>query len=262
MILDEIIEYKKIEVEKSKGSFPVQSLMSGIFTVQPPRDFYKAIDHGGELRIIAEVKKASPSKGVLRDDFDPVKIALSYANAGASALSVLTDEKFFSGSLSYLRKIRQAVEIPLLRKDFIIDPYQVYESRLYGADALLLIVSALGQDLLKELLRLTRSLGMNAVVEVHDESELARALDAESRIIGINNRDLGTFEVDLDVSARLSGNIPDGVIAIAESGIASGEDIKKLRGKGVHVFLVGEKFMKAPDPGLELKELISSGQMN
>ena len=258
MILDAIIENKKIEVEKSKGLLPLESLISGIGKAQPPRDFYKAIDHGGELRIIAEVKKASPSKGVLRDDFDPVKIALSYANAGASALSVLTDEKFFSGSLSYLREIREAVDIPLLRKDFIIDPYQVYEARLYGADAVLLIVSALGQDVLRELLRLTHSLGMNAVVEVHDDNELARALDAESRIIGINNRDLRTFEVDLGVSVRLSRKVPDGVLAIAESGIASGGDIKKLRNKGVHAFLIGETFMKAPDPGVELKNLISS----
>jgi indole-3-glycerol phosphate synthase len=194
----------------------------------------------------------------LRGDFDPVKIALGYARSGASALSVLTDEKFFMGSLTYLRAVKEAVDIPLLRKDFIIDPYQVYESRLYGADALLLIVSALGQDALRGLLALTRSLGMDAVVEVHDEDELGRALDAGGRIIGINNRDLRTFEVDLGVSARLARMIPGGVIAIAESGISSGADIKRLRDQGVHVFLIGETFMKAPDPGAELKNLISS----
>ena len=258
MILDAIIENKKIEVEKSKVSLPLESLISRIANIRPPRDFYKAVDHGGQLRIIAEIKKASPSKGVLREDFDPVKIALGYARSGASALSVLTDEKFFMGSLTYLRAVKEAVDIPLLRKDFIIDPYQVYEARLYGADALLLIVSALGQDALRELLALTRSLGMDAVVEVHDDEELGRALDAGSRIIGINNRDLRTFEVDLGVSARLARMLPRGVIAIAESGISSGADIKRLRDQGVHVFLIGETFMKAPDPGAELKKLISS----
>ena len=258
MILDAIIENKKIEVEKSKGRRSIESLISGIGNMRPPRDFYKAIDPRGRLRIIAEIKKASPSKGVLREDFDPVKIALGYAKSGASALSVLTDEKFFMGSLEYLSAVREAVDVPLLRKDFIIDPYQVYESRLYGADALLLIVSALGQDALMELLDLTHSLGMNAVVEVHDEEELGRALQAGGRIIGINNRDLRTFEVDLNVSARLARMMPGGVIAVAESGISSGADIKRLRAEGVHVFLIGETFMKAADPGSELKNLISS----
>lgn len=258
MILDAIIENKKIEVEKSKGRRSIESLISGIGNMRPPRDFYKAIDPTGRLRIIAEIKKASPSKGVLREDFDPVKIALGYAKSGASALSVLTDEKFFMGSLEYLSAVREAVDVPLLRKDFIIDPYQVYESRLYGADALLLIVSALGQDALRELLALTHSLGMNAVVEVHDEEELGRALEAGGRIIGINNRDLRTFEVDLNVSARLARMMPVGIIAIAESGISSGADIKRLRAEGVHVFLIGETFMKAADPGSELKNLISS----
>ena len=258
MILDAIIENKKIEVEKSKGRRSIESLISGIGNMRPPRDFYKAIDPRGRLRIIAEIKKASPSKGVLREDFDPVKIALGYAKSGASALSVLTDEKFFMGILEYLSAVREAVDVPLLRKDFIIDPYQVYESRLYGADALLLIVSALGQDVLMELLDLTHSLGMNAVVEVHDEEELGRALQAGGRIIGINNRDLRTFEVDLGVSARLARMMPVGVIAVAESGISSGADIKRLRAEGVHVFLIGETFMKAADPGSELKNLISS----
>lgn len=258
MILDTIIENKRQEVSKAKAAIPLESIKRRIGGVRPPRDFHKAIDHNGDVRIIAEIKKASPSKGVLRDDFDPVKIALSYREGGASALSVLTDEKFFRGSLSYLRDISIAVDIPLLRKDFIIDPYQVYEARLYGADALLLIVSALAQDELKDLLELTHSLGMSAVVEVHDEAELERALDAGSRIIGINNRDLRTFDVDLGVSARLSRKIPVGIIAIAESGIRSGADIKKLREQGLHVFLIGETFMKAPDPGIELKNLVSS----
>jgi indole-3-glycerol phosphate synthase len=258
MILDSILENKKTEVRKSKETHTLESIERELNGVLPARDFYKALDRGGRLGIIAEVKKASPSKGVLREDFDPVKIALGYEKGGAAALSVLTDEKFFMGSLSYLRAIREAVDIPLLRKDFIIDPYQVYEARLCGADALLLVVSALAQVSLKELLAVTHSLGMSAVVEVHDEEELARALDAGSRIIGINNRDLRTFEVDLGVSARLSRMVPEGVIVIAESGISSGDDIKNLMAQGVHVFLIGETFMKAPDPGLELKNLLST----
>jgi indole-3-glycerol phosphate synthase len=257
-ILDTIIENKKIEVQKSKEYRSLESLERGLRNAPETRDFYKALDDGERVRIIAEIKKASPSKGILRADFDPVKIALGYEKGGAAALSVLTDEKFFMGSLSYLRAVRGAVGIPLLRKDFIIDTYQVYESRLSGADALLLIVSALSRDSLEELLGLTHSLGMNAVVEVHDEDELGRALDAGSRIVGINNRDLRTFEVDLGVTARLSRNIPEGVIVIAESGIGSVADIKKLGEHGVHVFLIGETFMKAPDPGLELSNLISS----
>jgi indole-3-glycerol phosphate synthase len=260
MILDRILENKRSEVKKSKEARTLGSIEREMDSAPPARDFYNALSDGSRIRIIAEVKKASPSKGVLREDFDPVKIALGYEKGGAAALSVLTDEKFFMGSLSFLRAIREAVGIPLLRKDFIIDPYQVCEARLYGADALLLIVSALAQDELKELLGLTRSLGMNAVVEVHDERELDAALDAGSRIIGINNRDLRTFEVDLGVSARLSRRIPEGAIVIAESGISSGEDIKKLRAEGVHVFLIGETFIKAPDPGLELKNLLSHFQ--
>lgn len=256
-ILDTIIENKKIEVERSKELCPLKSLELGLHDSPGTRDFYGALD-GESVRIIAEIKKASPSKGVLRADFDPVSIALGYEKGGAAALSVLTDEKFFMGSLSYLRAVREAVGIPLLRKDFIIDPYQVYESRLGGADALLLIVSALAEDALRKLLRLTHSLDMSAVVEVHDEEELGMALDAGSRIIGINNRDLRTFEVDLGVTERLSRNIPAGVIVVAESGIGSGADIKKLGKHGVRVFLIGETFMKAQDPGLELSNLISS----
>ncbi|MEQ9617555.1 MAG: indole-3-glycerol phosphate synthase TrpC [Deltaproteobacteria bacterium] len=257
-ILDTILENKISEIDEARESLPLQSLKELLKDSEAPRDFFRAIRPGGALKIIAEIKHASPSKGVFREDFDPVKIARSYSDAGASALSVLTDEKFFRGSLTYLRKVREAVGIPLLRKDFIVDPYQVYEARYYGADAVLLIVAALGQDMLEELLELTHSLGLNAVVEVHNEGELERALQAGSRIIGINNRDLRTFEVDLGVSARLAKMIPPEIIVIAESGIGSSRDIGSLREEGVHVFLIGETFMKAPDPGAELKKLISS----
>lgn len=260
MILDEIIENKAIEVAESKNTLPFEILKEQIKDALPSRDFFKAINPDGNLKIISEVKHASPSKGVFREDFDPVEIAKSYSSGGASAISVLTDKKYFKGSLTYLKNIREQVDTPLLRKDFIIDPYQVYEARLFGADAILLIVAALDQTLLKELLELTHSLDMNAIVEVHDEAELDRALDADSRIIGINNRDLRTFDVDLNVSIDLSAKVPQGKIVIAESGIGSIEDIDRLRGHGVHVFLIGETFMRAADPGQKLKELIESSR--
>jgi len=247
MILDEIIENKTSEVEISKTSLPLEQIQEQIKDALPSRNFFDAINPKGELKIISEVKHASPSKGVFREDFDPVQIAKSYSRGGASAISVLTDEKYFRGSLSFLKSIRAEVDTPLLRKDFIVDPYQVYEARLFGADAILLIVAALDQTSLSELLELTHSLQMNAIVEVHDENELDRALEADARIIGINNRDLRTFDVDLNVSITLSKKVPEDKIVIAESGIGSIEDIDRLRGEGVHVFLIGETFMKAPD---------------
>ncbi|MGB3728897.1 MAG: indole-3-glycerol phosphate synthase TrpC [Thermodesulfobacteriota bacterium] len=260
MILDEIIENKTSEVEVSKISLPLEQIQEQIKDALPSRNFFQAINPEGELKIISEVKHASPSKGIFREDFDPVEIAKSYSAGGASAISVLTDEKYFRGSLSYLKSIRAEVETPLLRKDFIVDPYQVYEARLFGADAILLIVAALDQPSLSNLLELTHSLQMNAIVEVHDEHELDRALEADARIIGINNRDLRTFDVDLNVSIKLSKRVPKDKIVIAESGIGSIEDIDNLRAEGVHVFLIGETFMKAPDPGQKLAELIKSSR--
>jgi len=262
MILDEIIQNKTSEVEISKTALPLEQIQEQIKDALPSRNFFDAINPKGELKIISEVKHASPSKGVFREDFDPVQIAKSYSRGGASAISVLTDEKYFRGSLSFLKNIRAEVDTPLLRKDFIVDPYQVYEARLFGADAILLIVAALDQTSLSELLELTHSLQMNAIVEVHDENELDRALEADARIIGINNRDLRTFNVDLNVSINLSKKVPGDKIVIAESGIGSIEDIDRLRGEGVHVFLIGETFMKAPDPGQKLKELIESSNYN
>lgn len=260
MILDEIIENKKVEIEASKNSLPIELLKEQIKNALPARNFFEAIKPDGKLKIISEVKHASPSKGIFREDFDPVRIARSYSNGGAAAISVLTDEKYFKGKLSYLKSIRENVETPLLRKDFIVDPYQVYESRYYGADALLLIVAALDQNSLTRLLELTHTLNMNAIVEVHDEEELDRALDADARIIGINNRDLRTFNVDLNVSIELSKKVSEGKIVIAESGIGSIRDIDNLRAQGVHVFLIGETFMKSPDPGQKLKEIIESSR--
>jgi len=257
MILERIIQNKKIEVEKAKKARPLELISSQIKRTQAPKDFFRAIEPDGGVKIIAEIKCASPSKGVFREDFNPAEIARGYCEGGASAISVLTDREFFKGDLSHLLEVRSTVETPLLRKDFIIDPHQVYEARLYGADAVLLIASVLQGNALGELLRLTHSLGMNAVVEVHDEEELEKALYAGSRIIGINNRDLKTFNVSLDVSIRLSRLIPKEEIVIAESGIVSSEDIKRLRGEGIQVFLIGETFMRAKSPGAELAKLLS-----
>ncbi|MGD9652100.1 MAG: indole-3-glycerol phosphate synthase TrpC [Candidatus Dadabacteria bacterium] len=255
-ILDTIIENTRLEVAEAGKSLSLESLSRLAQSSRMPRDFASAISPSRGLRIIAEIKHASPSKGIFREDFDPVAIARGYESGGAAALSVLTDSKFFKGSLDYLEAVKKEVSIPLLRKDFMIDPYQVYEARVRGADAILLIVAALDQSLLVELQTLARSLGLGVLVEVHDEAELERALSAGSDIIGINNRDLRTFEVDLGVSERLSRMIPGGVTIVAESGISSGNDIKRLRSRGVHVFLIGETFMKAPVPGEELGKLI------
>ncbi len=257
MILDEILQNKKIEIEGAKRSYPIELLASKLEKTKPPRNFFEAIKPDGSVRIIAEVKCASPSKGILRQDFNPIEIAKSYKKGGASAISVLTDRRYFKGDLSHLRDVRDTVSIPLLRKDFIIDPYQVYEARYYGADAVLLIAAALDTKTMKELLILTHSLGMNAIVEVHNEEELERALLARSEIIGINNRDLKTFTVSLDVSIRLCRLVPSGKVVVSESGLSSSEEIKRLKNEGIRVFLIGETFMKASDPGEELRALLA-----
>ncbi len=256
MILDKIIENKRSEVERTKKSKPLDSLKSELQNIDSTKGFYECISPDGSTKVIAEIKRASPSKGVLRSDFDPVEISKSYASGGASAISVLTDSRFFKGTLNHLRNVRSSVEIPLLRKDFIIDPYQVYESRFYGADAILLIVAALDSTILRELLELAHSLEMDALVEIHDERELDKAIEAGSKIIGINNRDLKTFDVSLETSLRLCRLIPSEKIIISESGIGSIEDIKRLRSAGISVLLIGETFMRAPKPGEELRKLL------
>ncbi len=257
MILDEILQNKRIEVEEAKRTYPFELLTSKLEEAEPPKNFSEAIKLDERVKIIAEIKCASPSKGILREDFKPIEIARSYKDGGASAISVLTDRRYFKGDLTYLRDVRNNVSIPLLRKDFIIDPYQIYEARYYGADAVLLIASVLDTRTITELLRLTYSLGMNAIVEIHDEDELERALLAESKIIGINNRDLNTFNVSLEVSLRLSRLIPKGKVVVSESGFSSGKDIRKLKDEGIYVFLIGEKFMKAKDPGKELSAMLA-----
>ena len=257
MILDKIIQNKRVEVERAKKDYPLGLLSSRIEKTNPPRDFLKAIAPNGNVKIIAEIKRASPSRGVLREDFNPTDIAEAYCKGGASALSVLTDREFFRGDLNHLLDVSRTVQTPVLRKDFLVDPYQVYESRLYGADAVLLIAAVLDKKTLGELLQLTHFLNMNAIVEVHDEDDLEKALLSPSRIIGINNRDLRTFDVSLDVSVRLSRSIPNDVIVVAESGITSSDDIRRLKGEGIYVFLIGETFMRAESPGKELENMLN-----
>ncbi len=224
----------------------------------PVRGFVSAIEsriQAGAAGVIAEIKKASPSKGVIREDFRPAEIAASYAAGGAACLSVLTDVDFFQGSDRYLKEARDACSLPVIRKDFIIDPYQVYEARAIGADCVLLIAACLNDTELSELNRLAHELGMDVLVEVHDAQELHRALPLGNRLIGINNRNLRTFEVDLDTTLGLLEQIPEDRIVVTESGIHSREDVQHMRNHGVHGFLVGEAFMRADDPGEKLAEL-------
>ena len=211
MILDDIIENKRYELEKAKNNFPFNKLISELKDKPKPKDFFKLATNSSGLKIIAEVKKASPSKGIISKNFNHIEIAKKYEEYGAFAISVLTDEKFFQGKLEYLSDIRKIIDIPLLRKDFTIDPYQIYEAKYYGADIVLLIASVLETTQIKEFLDITHSLDMNAIVEVHNIEELEKALEAESKIIGINNRDLKTFDVSLSVTEELSKVIPEGI---------------------------------------------------
>ena len=260
-ILDRIIQDKAEEVETRQRQRPLAELQRLVCELPPARDFIGAVrgglsDSKAKPRVIAEIKKASPSQGVIRPDFDPVAIAHTYATHGAVALSVLTDEKYFQGQLGYLMAIREAVSLPLLRKDFIIDLYQVYESRAAHADAMLLIVAALDDVRLRELLKLSQEIGLTALLEVHTSEELERILPLQPRLIGINNRDLHTFHTDLDTTLRLLPLIPPDATVVSESGIHTAADMYRLREKGVHAFLVGESLMRAPDPGLKLRELL------
>jgi indole-3-glycerol phosphate synthase len=223
--------------------------------VRPFLDALEARVEAGAAAVIAEIKRASPSKGLLREDFDPAAIARAYEAAGATCLSVLTDRDFFQGEDAHLEDARAACALPVLRKDFVIDPYQVYEARVMGADCVLLIVAALGDATLRELLRLTHELGMNALVEVHDGAELDRALSLDAALIGVNNRDLRSFETRLETTLALAEQVPANRLLVTESGIHTAGDVDRMRSHGVHAFLVGEAFMRAPDPGARLAEL-------
>ena len=254
-ILKKIIGRKAEEVASRAARLPLEQLSDAIANLPPPRGFADALAaklEAGLPAVIAEIKKASPSKGVLRADFRPAEIAAGYERGGAACLSVLTDEDFFQGRDAYLQEARTACSLPVLRKDFIIDPYQVYEARALGADCILLIVSCLEDDRLQMLGGLARELQMDALVEVHDRKELERALAVPSCLIGINNRDLRTFQVSLETTIGLLDAIPQDRIPVTESGIHSREDVARMRASGVHVFLVGEAFMRADDPGAML----------
>jgi indole-3-glycerol phosphate synthase len=255
-ILDKIVEDKKLSLERSRKLMPISVLMERIARQPQPLDFAAAL-RGKGVKLIAEVKKASPSRGLLRPDFDPVALARTYAASGAAAISVLTEEKYFQGSLDHLAAVRGAVSIPVLRKDFIFDEYQVHESAAYGADAILLIAAILEQAQIGKLLALARSLGLACLVEAHNEAELMKALLAGAPIIGINNRDLNTFKVNTDVTRRLRLLVPAETIVVSESGIRTREDMKKMRECKVDAVLVGEALLTAADIPAAMKELLS-----
>ena len=253
-MLNKMVARKREELRQRKPGLPLAALKERIAAQRPPLDFAAAIT-GDRMRVIAELKRASPSRGIIVTDFDPVGLAQKYAQGGAAAISVLTEENFFGGSLADLAAVREAVTLPLLRKDFIFEAYQVYEAAAYGADALLLIAAILNQEQLGKLLALSRELGLAALVEVHNEAEVNRALTANVEIIGINNRDLRTFEIDLNITRRLRVLLPRQQIVVSESGIRGRDDVKKLKPWGVNAVLVGEALVTAGDIPAKLKEL-------
>lgn len=254
-MLNKIIANKKEEIRGERQSIPLSLLKEKAAKREAPLDFALAIS-GKHTKLIAEVKRASPSRGIFCSDFNPAALAHIYAQSGCAAISVLTDNKYFHGSINHLAEIRKKVKLPLLRKDFILDPYQVYQSRVYGADALLLIVAILSQKQLEKLLILSHDLGLKCLVEVHSEDEVERAILSGAEIIGINNRNLNTFTTDIDNTRRLLPLIPTGHIVVSESGISNRNDVAKLKEWGVNAILVGEALVTATDIGSKIRELI------
>jgi indole-3-glycerol phosphate synthase len=255
-ILDEIIATKHREVAAARRRMPLAELEVQAAEAPPVRDFRAALAGPGPIRLIAEVKKASPSAGVIRADFDPIAIARTYQAHGAACLSVLTDAPYFQGHLSYLARIRASVAIPLLRKDFVIDEYQVVEARLAGADAVLLIAEVLDDEALARLLARARGLGMASLVEFHDEANLERVLAAGADLVGVNNRDLRRFVTDLELTLRVRDRIPPEVLVVSESGIRTRRDVERLEAAGVSAIRVGENLMRADDIGLAVERLL------
>ncbi|MFH1560583.1 MAG: indole-3-glycerol phosphate synthase TrpC [Chloroflexota bacterium] len=257
-ILDRIVETKRHEVERHKREMPLSSLEDRIRELPMPFNLSGALLGDGP-RLIAETKKASPSRGLLRESYDPAALARAYADNGAAAVSVLTEKDNFQGSLEHMEAVKEVLQplgVPVLRKDFIFDPYQVHEARAYGADALLLIVAILTPECLKALLSTCQSVWVQALVEVHSEEEIEIALAAGAEVIGINNRDLRTFETDISLTERLAPRVPTGTIVVSESGIRSHDDLVRLRRVGVHAVLVGEALVTAADPGAKVRELL------
>jgi indole-3-glycerol phosphate synthase len=260
-ILNKIIAVKHQEVAAARQRKSLASIRADAESRVLTRDFVGALRAkiaAGLPAVIAEIKKASPSKGVIREDFIPADIAQAYAEHGAACLSVLTDKDFFQGQVDYLKQARASCDLPVLRKDFMIDPYQVYESRVMGADCILLIAACLTDAEMAEMEAVARSLDMAVLVEVHDAAELQRALKLQTPLVGINNRNLHTFEVSLDTTINMLKDVPADRLLVTESGIATAEDVQKLRDAKVHAFLVGEVFMRAPNPGVALSELFFS----
>jgi len=257
-ILNQIVDVKRQEIAAATKRKSLAAMRADAESRVLTRDFVGAMRAkiaAGQAAVIAEIKKASPSKGVLRADFEPADIAQSYAEHGAACLSVLTDRQFFQGQPDYLKQARASCELPVLRKDFMIDPYQIYESRAMGADCILLIAACLEDAQMAELEAIARSLDMAVLVEVHDAAELERALTLKTPLIGINNRNLRTFEVTLETTLSLRDRVPSGRLLVTESGILGRADVQRMREAGVNAFLVGEAFMRAPDPGVALAEL-------
>ena len=255
-ILDEILARKRTEVAAATAGVPAEAMRERADACgDAPRGFRRALAHGPGVRVIAEIKRRSPSKGEIRPDFDAVSCAKAYADAGAAALSVLTDEHYFGGHLEHLSAVRAATALPLLRKDFVVDPYQIDEARLAGADAVLLIVAALEPEALAALRDRAVEAGLDVLVEVHDEAELDVALRAGADLVGVNNRDLRSFVTDLAVTERLARRVPEGVLLVAESGIRNHADVLRLESAGARAFLVGESLMREPDLGAALGRL-------
>jgi indole-3-glycerol phosphate synthase len=263
-ILDQIVATKRDEIARAKAAVPIERLRDELPDAPPVRDFFAALstrrvsEGPSTIRLIAEVKKASPSKGIIRADFDPVAIARTYEAAGASCLSVLTDKHYFQGSLDYLRQIRAAVGIPILRKDFILDTYQLVEARAAGADAVLLIAECLDDCNLRKLHNEALELGLTPLVEFYEPANLPRVLEAGATLIGVNNRDLRTFAVDLDHTIRLRGQVPNDCLLVAESGIHTRGDVLRLQEAGIDAMLVGESLMREPDIAAAVRRLLSS----
>ena len=256
-ILDQIVATKRVEIAAAKAALSPDELRERIIDAPPVRDFFAALASEGNIKLIAEVKKASPSNGVIREDFDPVEIARTYAANGASCISCLTDEQYFQGSLEYLRAIRRAVTIPVLRKDFILDSYQLLEARAAGADSVLLIAECLDDCHLRSLHNGALELGMTPLVELYEPANLPRVLEAGAQLIGINNRDLRTFEVDLNHTIRLRREIPDECLVVGESGIETHDDVQRLAEASVDAILVGESLMRSDDIGAAVRKLLN-----
>lgn len=257
-VLQTILNRKAAEVAERSQILSLSALRSQVEHAPEPRGFAARLRQhiaAGRPGVIAEIKRASPSKGIIREDFEPAALARSYAEGGASCLSVLTDQDFFQGHELHLQEARAACDLPVLRKDFVIDPYQIYEARVLGADCVLLIVAALGDAALLELHQLAHDLGMDVLVEVHTAEELERALALQPRLLGINNRDLHTFHTDIHTTLRLKERVPADSLLVTESGIHINEEVELMRANEVHAFLVGESMMRAPDPGAKLREL-------